>query len=166
MMRYIGLDVHKHFIEVCITDRKGKILERGKVNCQRDVLLEFATKKLRKHDRVALEATTNTWAVVDLIRPHVKQVVVGNPMKTRAIAEAKIKTDKVDAEVLAHLLRCDYLPSVWQPDEPTQTRRALLTHRNGLMSRRGRHMNRVQSMLARLMIKPPCKYLWSKTGVA
>ncbi|WP_339629436.1 IS110 family transposase [Gimesia maris] len=166
MMRYIGLNVHKHFIEVCITDRKGKILERGKVNCQREVLLEFATKKLRKHDRVALEATTNTWAVVDLIRPHVKQVVVGNPMKTRAITEAKIKTDKVDAEVLAHLLRCDYLPSVWQPDEPTQTRRALLTHRNGLMSRRGRHMNRVQSMLARLMIKPPCKYLWSKTGVA
>ena len=51
------------------------------------------------------------------MRPFVAAVVVSNPLKTKAIAEAKIKTDKVDAEVLAQLLRCDYLPDVWQPDE-------------------------------------------------
>ena len=49
--------------------------------------------------------------------PSSPQIVVGNPLKTKAIAEAKIKTDKVDAEVLAQLLRCDYLPAVWQPDD-------------------------------------------------
>lgn len=77
-----------------------------------------------------------------------KQIVIGNPLKTKAIAEAKIKTDKVDAEVLAQLLRCDYLPEVWQPDQATQVQRALLTHRAGIMSRRGRHKNRVQCMLS------------------
>ena len=59
----------------------------------------FIRERLQPEDRVVLEATTNTWAVVDAIEPHVAEVVVGNPLRTRAIAEAKVKTDKVDAEV-------------------------------------------------------------------
>ena len=51
---------------------------------------------------MALEATTNTWAVVKAIEPYVKEVVVPNPLRTKAIAQAKVKTDKVDAYVLAH----------------------------------------------------------------
>ena len=51
------------------------------------------------------------------------RVVVANPAKTRAIAEAKVKTDKVDAEILAQLLAADYLPGVWVADEDTQARR-------------------------------------------
>ncbi len=120
MTRYVGMDVHKQFIEVCILDEAGKPLFRGRTSCRRDDLLAFAKAKLTSTDRVALEATTNTWPVVEILRPLVAQVVVGNPLKTKAIAEAKVKTDKVDAEVLAQLLRCDYLPSVWQPDEPTR----------------------------------------------
>ena len=82
----------------------------GRTGCLRHELEAFARDHLETTDRVALEATTNTWAVVDVLRPFVAEVVVGNPLKTRAIAEAKVKTDKVDAEVLAQLLRCDYLP--------------------------------------------------------
>src|SRR5687767_7636056 len=61
MRRFVGLDVHKHFIEVCVLDTKGKVLSRCRVGCQREELLEFARKELRKTDHVALEATTNTW---------------------------------------------------------------------------------------------------------
>jgi len=75
-------------------------------------------------DEVAIEATCNTHAIVRLIAPRVARVVISNPMKTRAIAEAKVKTDKVDAEVLAQLLAADYLPAVWMPDERTQARSA------------------------------------------
>jgi hypothetical protein len=77
----------------------------------RDELESFARTRLKKSDRVALEATTNTWSVVAILRPFVTEVVVGNPLKSRAIAEAKVKTDKVDVEILAPLLRCDYLPA-------------------------------------------------------
>jgi hypothetical protein len=45
--------------------------------------------------------------------------VVSNPAKTRAIAEAKVKTDTVDAQILAQLLAADYLPTVWRPDPAT-----------------------------------------------
>ena len=68
-------------------------------------------------DEVAIEATCNTHAIVRLIEPRVARVVVSNPQKTRAIAEAKVKTDKVDAQVLAQLLAADYLPAVWVADE-------------------------------------------------
>ena len=74
---------------------------------------------------MALEATTNTWVVVRILTPHVAEVVVSNPLLTKAIAAAKVKTDKVDACVLAQLLRCDYLPRVWRPDDPTLELRRL-----------------------------------------
>lgn len=140
-------------------------MSRSRVDCRRDELERFATQELRKTDRVALEATTNTWPVVDILRPRVAQLVVGNPLKTKAIAEAKVKTDKVDAEVLAQLLRCEYLPDVWQPDAATQRQRSLLTHRCGLMCQRARHKNRMQCMLNRLLIKVPCRCLWTKAGL-
>jgi transposase len=166
MTRYIGLDVHKRFIEVCILDAAGKILFRGQVACERGLLESFCRRKLKKTDRVALEATGNTWSVVTIVQPFVGQVVVSNPLRTKAIAEAKIKTDKVDALVLAQLLRCDYLPLVWQPDAETQKFRSLMTHRAGLMTHRSRIKNRIQSLLVRWLLFPPCKVLWTKTGMA
>jgi transposase len=166
MIRYVGLDVHKQFVEVCILDQKGKMLYRGQVDCCRGALQHFAQHRLKRSDRVALEATTNTWPVVEILRPFVARVVVSNPLKTKAIAEAKIKTDKVDAEVLAQLLRCDYLPDVWQPDEKTQAQRSLITHRMGLTCRRTRHKNRIQCLLGRLLLSPPCRLLWTEAGLA
>jgi hypothetical protein len=119
MTRYVGLDVHRQFIDVCILDAGGRVLYRGRTGWLRNELEDFARTKLTPEDRVAREATTNTWSVVAVLRPFVAAVVVSNPLKTRAIAEAKVKTDKVDAEVLAQLLRCDYLPAVWHTSART-----------------------------------------------
>ena len=75
---------------------------------------------LRANDAVALEATGNSDAIANLLMPLVARVVVSNPTKTRAIAEAKVKTDKVDARILAQLLAADFLPPVWLPDDRTR----------------------------------------------
>ncbi len=64
-----------------------------------------------------MEATCNTHAIAKLLEGRVARVVISNPQKTRAIAEAKVKTDKVDAAVLAQLLAADYLPAVWLADD-------------------------------------------------
>jgi transposase len=166
MVRYAGLDVHKRFIEVCIIDRSGKPNFRGKTGCTRDELVAFAKSKLKPTDQVALESTTNAWPVVEILRPFVARIVVGNPLKTKAIAEAKVKTDKVDAEVLAQLLRCDYLPEVWQPDDRTRQLRSWITHRTSLMTHRGRLKNQVHGLLGRLLIHSPHSLLWTKKGRA
>ncbi len=163
MKRFLGLDVHKTVVEVCAIDEAGKILFRRRIDCTREVLLRFA-EELTENDWLALEVTTNAWAVADLFEPFVGRVVVSNPMKTKVIAEAKVKTDQVDAEVLAQLLRCDYLPSVWVPDAMTRALRQLTSRRERLVSERTRIKNRIQSVLAGLLVVVPVNTLFSNNG--
>jgi transposase len=165
-MRFIGLDLHKKSLVVCALDGSGQVLFRETVACRRDALEAFARSKLRKTDRLAVEATTNTWAVADILRPFVAAVTVGNPLQIKAIAQAKVKTDKIDAQVLANLIRCDYLPTVWTPDARTQKLRELTTLRGNLITDRSRLKNRVQSLLAQLLVVPPVKVLFGKKGLA
>src|SRR5688500_10719332 len=100
-MRFVGLDLHKLSMDVCAPDDRGTCLFRDSVECERNAPEQFAREKLGRDDRLALEATTNTWAVVEILRPCVAEVVVGNPLQIKAIAQAKVKTDKIDAQVLA-----------------------------------------------------------------
>ena len=165
-VRYIGLDVHKRVIECCILAADGRVLQRERLALSRSYLEAFARKVLKPTDRVALEATTNTWAVTDVLRPHVAEVTVSNPLTTKAIASAKVKTDKVDAEVLAHLLRLDYLPQVWQPDQATRQLRALTARRASLVSDRTRIKNRLHAVLAQRLLAPPKEKLFSAEGLA
>ena len=130
IVRYVGLDVHKRVVEACILDAQGKVVHRERFALTRRVLELFAEKHLRPTDKVAMEATTNCWAVADVLRPRVAEVIVSNPLATKAIAQAKVKTDKVDACILAQLLRCDFLPRVWQPDEATRLLRELCRRRS------------------------------------
>jgi transposase len=102
-----------------------------------------------------LEATTNCWAVTDALRPHVSRVLVSNRLATKAIAQAKVKTDKVDAHVLAQLLRCDFLPEVWQPDEATRQLRELTGPRSALVSHRTALRNRIHRVLAMRLVEAP-----------
>jgi len=164
MKRYIGLDVHKSVVEACVIDEAGKRLFGRRIECTREALLRFAGE-LTQEDSVALEVTTNAWAVTDLLLPFVGRVVVSNPMKTKAIAEAKVKTDKVDAEVLAQLLRCAYSPSVWVPDPVTRSLRQLTSRRDRLVAERTRLKNRVQSVLAGRLVTVPVKTLFSQAGL-
>ena len=164
-MRYIGLDLHKKMLVVCALDRRGKVLFRETVECRREVLIAFAKSKLCKTDQLAVEATTNTWAVADILRPFVAAVTVGNPLQIKAIAQAKVKTDKIDAQVLANLIRCDYLPTVWTPDAATQKLRQLTTLRGSIIADRSRLKNRVQSLLAQLLVVPPVKVVFCKKGL-
>lgn len=163
-MLFAGLDIHKRVVEAAILDDKGKVRHRERFECSRVDLERFAKRHL-KQARVAIEATTNTWAVVGVLEPLVKEVVVSNPLRTRAIAEAKIKTDKVDALVLAQLLRTDFLPTVWRPDTSTQERRRITTHRAGLVHDRTRIKNRIHAILHQRMIECPHD-IFSTKGLA
>src|SRR3974390_3272471 len=111
MVRFVGCDVHKRMAVFTILHADGSVHANYSVPVTRESLAQFAELRLTGEDRLALEATTNTWAVTDVLRPHGGEIVISNPLRTRAIAEAKIKTDKIDARVLAELLRVDYLPS-------------------------------------------------------
>lgn len=164
-MRFVGLDLHKRTLEVCILSEKGTVLARHTVVCERPALERFAEEFLEETDKLAVEATTNTWVVADILRPFVTAVVVGNPLQIKAIAQAKVKTDKIDAEVLANLLRCDFLPDVWNPDPETQRLRHLTGVRSALVADRTRLKNRIHSTLAGLLVVLPEGGLFTEKGL-
>ncbi len=114
--RCIGLDVHREFAQVAIW-QGGLVIQAGRFATTPQGVRAFA-EGLGPGDEVALEATGNTWAIATVLASRAGRVVVSNPAKTRAIAEAKVKTDKVDAEILAQLLAADYLPAVWRRTRP------------------------------------------------
>lgn len=152
-MRFIGLDVHRTFAEVAVLDA-GRVRSDGRIGTTALALEGFA-RTLGPDDHVVLEATTNTHAIVQVLRPHVGRVAIANPLRTRLIAEAKIKTDKVDAAALAQLLAAGFLPEVWMPDEPTAALRRQVARRTQLVRQRTRLKNQVHAILARNLI-PPC----------
>jgi transposase len=165
MGRFVGLDVHRDFAQVAIVEN-GFVTDAGRVACRPAALREFAAS-LRLDDQVALEATGNASAVAVLLEPHVARVVISNPLKTRAIAEAKVKTDKVDARILAQLLAADFLPGTWLPDERIRMLRRLSARRGQLVRSRIRVKNQVQAVLHRNMLeRPPVCDLFGTRGRA
>ena len=99
--RCFGLDVHREFAQVAVWE-DGVVRQVGRVAATPEGFRLFADS-LAATDEVAVEATCNTHAIAKLLESRVARVVVSNPQKTRVIAEAKVKTDKVDAQVLAQL---------------------------------------------------------------
>jgi hypothetical protein len=100
-MRVVGLDIHRVFAEAVMLEN-GAVRRLGRIGMTRDHLTAFA-KTLSFDDHVVVEATGNASAVAEVIRPHVGRVVIANPRQVRLIAEARIKTDVIDATVLARL---------------------------------------------------------------
>jgi transposase len=151
--RCFGLDVHREFAQVAIW-QDVLVRQAGQIAMTPEALRVFADS-LAPTDEVALEATGNTHAIVRALQGRVARVVVANPQKTRAIAEAKVKTDKVDAEILAQLPAADYLAAVWVADEDTQARRRQVARRAHIVRQRTRLKNQVQSILHSNLI-PRC----------
>jgi transposase len=149
---------------VCLLNETGQLHATATLPGTREAITEFATTRLLPTDHVALEASFNTWAIVPLLLPFVAHLVVSNPLQTKAIAQAKIKTDKVDASVLAQSLRCGYLPVVWVPDEQTLRLRRLTHRRAALVADRTRLKNRIHALLAHALMRPPLNDLFSPPG--
>src|SRR3954453_3111470 len=151
--RCFGLDVHCEFAQVAIC-QDGRVRHAGQIPATPEGLRLFADS-LAPSDEVALEATCNTHAIAKLLEGRVARVVISNPQKTRAIAEAKVKTDKVDAAVLAQLLAVDYLPAVWLADDASHALRRQVARRAHIVLKRTRLKNQVQAILHRNLI-PRC----------
>ncbi len=158
MTRYVGIDLHKHLIVGHVIDAAGKQVDTFRYeSVDAETLSRIGRLRLTKEDQVVLEATTNCWAVVRALEPFVTRVAVSNPMATKAIAKAKVKTDKVDAAVLAHLLRLGYLPEVWQPDQVTRELREWTARRSRIIGQRTALINRLRSTLAQRLLHCPCE---------
>ena len=130
-MRIIGMDIHRSFAQVAVLE-DGRITRQFRLDLVHGPVTDFA-RTLSREDDVVLEATGNSAAVERLLRPHVRRVVVANSRVVRAIAYARVKTDKIDAATLARLHAAGFLPEVWTADDETLARRRQIAERMGVL---------------------------------
>ena len=116
-MFYVGVDLHKHSISLCVVElvgRERKAVERKRFRCQDEEAILAYFAGLGSYEAV-VEATASYEWFVRLIEPTAARIVLAHPGKLRVIAESKKKTDKLDAQTLAEFLAFDEVPQAWRP---------------------------------------------------
>ena len=168
-VKYVGIDVHKKMCQAAVLDEDGMLLDNIRFRNDEEGIGELALKltTFRDEVRAVVESTGNLWIQIhDRLEAHGFDVALSNPYKTRLIAEAKVKTDKVDARTLARLLRADMLSTCYVPGEEQRSRRELLRHRLKLVKTRTQVKNHIHSLLDKHGLRIPYKTPFSKKAVA
>ena len=161
-MHYVGLDLHKEKVYGTILDENGTMIKEGKFRNKKEEFIQFF-QDIHEAE-VALEATGFCHPIYDLIRDMGYNVSVAHPLKTRLIGEAKIKTDKIDAKVLAHLLRGDLLPTSYIPDKDVRNFRDIVRQRAYLVRLRTQMKNKIHSELSKRWINPDIPDIFTNKG--
>jgi transposase len=146
-MNFIGVDLHKKSITVCVMDQNRKVLARKTIDCKETNEIVDFFRKFRPF-KVVVEATASYPWFVELVAPLADRVVLGNPKKLRVIAESTKKTDRLDAQILAEFLVLDMIPEAYQPTPRQREHRALVRHRQYLQGRITSVRSKIHHILA------------------
>ena len=147
MPTFVGLDVHLRTCHATVMDERGKIPKQEKFQNER-LELERIFKGI-DGARVALEACYCWQPAYEFLEGKGYEVKLAHPMKTRIIAEAKVKTDAKDSERLTHLLRSDLLPTSYVPPKEFRELRELVRLRTYLVRERAKFKNKIHAELAK-----------------
>lgn len=146
-MKYVGIDLHKKSITVCVVDAgRAKLTTRQFACLDVDRILDFF-RGLGPFQAV-VEATASYEWLLAAIEPLAQRVVLAHPGKLRVIAESTRKSDKVDARVLAEFLALDMIPQAYRPTPRQREHRALVRHRQFLQRGRTQLRNKVRRILS------------------
>ncbi len=144
MARYIGVDLHRNQLTVCVLAENG----RQYLSEYRLEQLPRFVGKLRPTDEVAVEVTGNTRLFYDAVAPHVAKVVVVNPTQFKVIRQSVKKTDRHDARTLARYLSKGMLPEVRMKDKLHAQLASLTQTRDTLVKQRTALKNKVNNILS------------------
>jgi transposase len=163
-MYYTGIDLHKKTSFITTIDAAGKIVTRANLqNVEEDILAYFA--KLGDETKIVIESMASWYWLYDLLTGEALEVVISNPVKTKAIASAKIKNDKLDSHMLAQLLRADLIATVHVSSLETRKLKELLRHRSKLVRDATRMKNRIHMLLMKNNFRSPFSDLFGVKGL-
>jgi transposase len=148
------VDIGKRNCKACIIMNSDGSIAEESISMYNNTLDEaeiFAYSMVKKYGKciAVCESTAHLWLkTYQAFEKYNIDVKLANPLKTKAIAEARIKTDKLDARTLAHLLRSDLVAECYIADRKTRDERSLLRLRTNLVQDRTRVINnRIHSLL-------------------
>lgn len=145
-MQYIGFDIHKRYTFFTQMDGAGATQRQGRLPNTREAMGAFFADVVEPA-QVAMEAGPTWYYIYDLLETLQIPVTLAHPLRTRAIAEAKVKTDKVDSTILAHLLRADLVPAAYIPPREIRDLRELLRYRAALVRLQTKVKNHIHAIL-------------------
>jgi len=166
---YAGIDYHKHYSTVCVLDADRNVVLESTVrpNGKQEFLALFS--RLDGPVKVTFECGLNWGRLFDILQalPMVTEVVLANAFQTRIIAEAQVKTDKIDAQKLAWLLHADLIPAIHIPGADTRKRREVIRQRMYWVKTRTMLRNRIHRILERQpdLQMPQVTDLFGKKGL-
>ena len=159
---YLGIDLHKRRSYAVLMDHQGEIIEEcGLPNEQ---VVDFLRQKVPADTTGILEATWNWQFMYDWMNQHCQEVKLAHPQKVKLIAEATVKTDKIDAHTLAHLARTGFLPTAYAAPEAIRQLRQIVRHRLSLIADRTQHKNRIHAAIIRYNLISPVSDLFGCKG--
>lgn len=147
-MNYMGIDHHKQYSHMTLMDENGDVLRAGRVLNSRSEVEEFL-RGVGEEVEAVIEAGFSSYVMVDLMEALGVRVKIANPSEVKAIAKAKIKTDKRDSKILAHLLRADLIPEVYRRSSENQRDQRVLRQRAFFVATLTRVKNRIHALLAK-----------------
>jgi len=147
MSVYVGIDVHRKRSQVAVIDQGGEVLANRNVPNGAEPILSVIGG-LPPGTPAAFEAAYGWGWLVELLEDYGFSPHLVHPLRCKAIASARLKNDKVDAAILAQLLRADLLPEAWIAPPAVRQLRALLRHRVQLVRLRTLLRNRIHAVLA------------------
>ena len=163
----IGCDQHKHYCVLATLNEQGKLMEQQKFYHDSPEVIKDYLLKMPQGTQLAIEACGYDAWLCDLVESCGVKVHLAHPLKTKAIASAKIKTDTLDAKVLAQLLHNDFLAEAYYAPKELREKRYLLRYRQCLVQYQTSLKNRIHGMIDRLGIRPPeITDLFGKKGIA
>ncbi|MDR4492386.1 MAG: IS110 family transposase [Candidatus Nitrosocosmicus sp.] len=168
-MNHLGIDVGKRKCRAALKDDKGKILDEfffGNDAIGIGNLLSKISSKEIGATQAVLESTGNMWMRIhDTLEENGIDTILANPYKTRIIAEARIKSDKLDARILSDLLRTDLIYESYVPAKEDRDKRSLVRHRITLSRTKTRLVNKVHSILDKYDYKTELTDIFGVAGI-
>lgn len=143
---YIGMDIHKKTIAFCIKKQDGTIVDHGTVKATRPALKKWVGS-LQCPWIGAMEATIFTGWIYDFLKSYAEDLKVANSKMLKAIVSSKKKSDRIDAQKIADLLRCDLLPECYMLSEEVRELRRVLRFRNLMVREASRMQNKASGLL-------------------
>ncbi len=149
MQLYAGLDMHQDTITATIKDDVGNNVRVLKTSTSKEGVKKIFERLRKKNIHAVFEASKNWPYYAELVAPYCDKLVMAHPLKVRAIASARIKTDAIDSNTLSDLLRANLIPESYMPSLDIVQLRELLRYRAGLSRMRGQFKTRAKNILSR-----------------
>jgi transposase len=125
------MDVHKNYLQIAVLNENGKVLDNSRVDNDLSKIAKFFDRL--DHNGIVMESSGLWYNICEYLTKKHFDVRLSNPTKTRAIASAKIKTDKLDAIKLVDLKRDGYFTECYIPNKRIMELRDIVRHRAALV---------------------------------